>query len=155
MEVFRLSRSKYANALTASGAAGRWNFDDEYVLYTGASRSLATLERLAHANTSKLAGDYEMMIISIPNGRGFYHEIRIEDLPGVWRFNFVYSELQKIGSDWYTKLLSPVLKVPSAVIPREYNYILNSTHPDFSKISLNPNEEYFWDARLIEMFLKV
>ena len=61
-----------------------------------------------------------------------------------------YSDLQKRGSDWYTNKKSLVLKVPSAVIPQEYNYIINAAHQDYKdKVSLVRTEDYFWDDRLI------
>lgn len=58
--------------------------------------------------------------------------------------------MQTIGSDWYQARTSLILKVPSAVIPLEYNYIINTEHPDFSdKVSLVRIEDYFWDSRLL------
>jgi RES domain-containing protein len=62
----------------------------------------------------------------------------------------VASKLQKIGSDWIAGQQSLVLKVPSAVIPFEYNYIINTEHPKFlSKVKLVRTEAYFWDSRLL------
>lgn len=48
MELFRISREKYSHALRASGAENRWNKQDEFVLYTGSSCSLSTLELVVH-----------------------------------------------------------------------------------------------------------
>ncbi len=58
--------------------------------------------------------------------------------------------LQKIGSDWINSLETLMLKVPSAVIPYEYNFIINTEHPAFNnKVHLARTEEYFWDSRLL------
>jgi RES domain-containing protein len=43
---------------------------------------------------------------------------------------------------------SAVLAVPSTVIPREYNYILNPGHPDFPKIRFFIAEPFYFDNRL-------
>ncbi len=44
-----------------------------------------------------------------------------------------------------------ILRVPSAVIPQEYNYIINTRHPDFlTKVKLLRIEDYFWDERLMD-----
>lgn len=60
-----------------------------------------------------------------------------------------YPDLQKIGSNWYQNKESLVLKVPSAVIPKEYNYVINTNHFEFAtKVSLVRTEDYFWDERL-------
>ncbi len=66
MLVFRIAREEYANKLTASGVAARWNPDGQYVLYTAGSRSLATLEMVAHRSALLSGCNYKMMVISIP-----------------------------------------------------------------------------------------
>ncbi|SFQ42232.1 hypothetical protein SAMN04515674_11833 [Pseudarcicella hirudinis] len=48
MLVYNIRKSKYADSLKASGVANRWNKDDEFVIYAGASISLSTLELVAH-----------------------------------------------------------------------------------------------------------
>jgi RES domain-containing protein len=47
MDVFRISQTRYADKLSASGAPNRWNKDNEYVIYTSQSRALCTLEMVA------------------------------------------------------------------------------------------------------------
>lgn len=151
MEVFRISHIDYSKVLSSSGSANRWNFDSEYVIYTGSSRSLSTLELVVHRNSTKKLPDYEVMIISIADEEDLFEQIQIKTLPTNWRSFESYYKLQKIGSEWYKKQSSLVLKVPSAVIPKEYNYIINTKQPLFtSKISLVRNEEYFFDERLFE-----
>ena len=89
------------------------------------------------------------MIISIADDQQLYSEIKIASLPTNWRKIAAYSDLQKIGSEWYKSKSSLILKVPSAIIPNESNYIVNIEHPDFAKnVHLVRTEEYFWDDRL-------
>lgn len=79
-----------------------------------------------------------------------YREIKTRDLPANWRTISAYATLQKIGSEWYRSKQSLILRVPSAVIPQEYNCIINTRHPDYQgKIHLVRTEPYFWDQRLI------
>lgn len=151
MEVFRISHINYSKKLSSSGSANRWNFDGEYVIYTGSSRSLSTLELVVHRNSINPIPNYEVMIISIADNEELYEQIPIKKLPKNWRKLEAYYKLQHIGSKWYDEQRSLILKVPSAVIPKEYNYIINTKHPDFnSKVSLVRNEEYFFDQRLFE-----
>lgn len=148
MEVFRLAKDKYASKLNASGISNRWNFDKEFIIYTGNSRSLVTLELLVHRNSVKLAGSYKMMVISIAD-ESLITQVKPSALPKNWRTIDAYSVLQDIGSGWYKSNKSLVLKVPSAIIEKEYNYLINVNHPDFKKkISLIGIEDYFWDDRL-------
>lgn len=90
------------------------------------------------------------MIISAPDSDHLIKTIDTKALPENWREFEAYSLLQKIGSEWFNSKETLILKVPSAVIPQEYNYIINTEHPDFKKnIVLVRTEAYFWDERLL------
>ena len=144
-----MSRQKYARSLSASGASNRWNFDGEFVMYTGSSRSLSTLELVVHRNAVQLAEPYKMMVISVSDEERLVTEVRQTDLPSNWRTVDAYSVLQDIGSEWYRSKRSLLLRVPSAVITREYNYLINVHHRDFNdNVALVRTEDYFWDERL-------
>jgi RES domain-containing protein len=157
MEVFRISSNKYSEKLTASGVASRWNKNDQFVIYTGASRSLATLELIVHKSSIKPVLDYKVMVISIADDIDLVKTIPEKELPDGWREMRFYNHLQALGSEWYTKNETLVLKVPSAVIPKEFNYIVNAKHPEFkpSKVKLVFQENYFWDNRLLREPLAV
>lgn len=149
MEVFRISHKNYSKVLSSSGVANRWNLDGEFVIYAGCSRSLSTLELVVHRNSINKIPDYEVMILSIADEEDLYEQIAIKELPPNWRSFEAYYKLQLIGSDWYKEKRTLVLKVPSAVISQEHNYIINAKHPLFlEKVALVRNEDYFFDERL-------
>lgn len=151
MEVFRIAKANYASALVASGTANRWNIRGQQVIYTGASRSLSSLELLVHKGPVSPSHNYRVMVISISDEDHLYKQIRLSELPPHWRGFGACSRLQKIGSDWISNQESLVLKVPSAVIPFEYNYIINTEHPEFGQqVQLLRTEDYFWDSRLLQ-----
>ena len=155
MEVFRISKEAYSTALLPSGSANRWNLKGQQVLYTGSSRSLSTLELVVHKGAVKPSFVYKVMVISIADDDRLLAQIKTNELPDNWRSIAAYSELQSLGSDWYNKQVSLVLKIPSAVNPLEFNYIINAEHPDFSKsVRLERTENYFWDERLMSGLLK-
>jgi RES domain-containing protein len=150
MEVFRIAKEPFAKNLIASGRANRWNHDDQFMIYTGSSRSLSTLELIVHKNAVQPVFKYRVMIISIADEENLFTQILQADLPKSWRSMITYPELQQIGSKWYQTNQSLILKVPSAIITKEYNYIINTKHTDFgSKVSLVRTEDYFWDDRLL------
>jgi RES domain-containing protein len=150
MDVFRIAKETFANKLTASGKPARWNLDDQFVLYTGGSRSLSSLELIVHKNAVQPVLTYKVMIISIADDEKLFTHILEKDLPKNWRSAMSYRELQLIGNNWYNNKQSLVLKVPSAVIPKEYNYIINIHHPHFNNnVLLTQTEDYFWDERLL------
>ena len=149
MEVFKICLDKYSNSLNASGAPNRWNKKDEFVIYTGSSRSLSTLELVVHRSLINIDRPYRLLVITIKDKTPF-KEIKIKDLPKSWRTIDAYIALQEIGSKWYNSLETPVLKVPSVIIPFEFNYVINTKHPLFSKnILINSMEDFNWDKRLL------
>lgn len=150
MELFRISAEKHSNTLSSSGAPNRWNKKGEYVLYTGSSRSLSTLELIVHRNFIKPEVTYKVMILSINDADSLIKSVTTKELPPNWRKFEAYSKLQEIGSNWYNKKETLILKVPSVIIPFEYNYIINTKHKDFkNNVQLIRTENYFWDERLL------
>ena len=149
MEVYKICRAKYSNKLSASGASNRWNKEDELVIYTGSTIALATLENVAHRASINIAKPYKLLRIEIKK-HTVIKEIDLKQLPENWKSLEAYVELQEIGSAWYQSLESPVLKVPSAIVSQEFNYVINTRHPLFhSNINLKDSEDWIWDKRLL------
>jgi len=41
---------------------------------------------------------------------------------------------RNLGDDWLASLDTPLARIPSAIIPRTWNYLLNPEHPDAKKV---------------------
>ena len=149
MELFRICSEKYANKLSASGKANRWNVENQYVIYASGTRSLATLELIAHRNAIMEGITYKMLTIVIPDSEKILELISIKGLPQDWSLLENKGLTQRYGSDWYTDKRTVFLKVPSAIIKEEFNYIINTVHQDFEKIKINDVEDFVWDKRLL------
>jgi RES domain-containing protein len=146
MRVFRVCREEYSLELVASGRMNRWNKDGQHVIYAAESRALCALELLAHTNGVVPAGNYRTMVIEIPETE--IEEITDEELPKNWKSVKAYPQLQRIGSQWYEESKQLLLKVPSVLIPSEFNYVINTKHPAFKNVSIASLESFFWDDRL-------
>lgn len=150
MKVFRIVPEAFSYDLKASGAPNRWNLRDQKVIYVGSSRSLSTLEMIVHRSAIQTSKKYKVLLISIDLKESEFEKIHLNQLPNNWRNLQAYGQLQSIGSNWYKSQKSLVLEVPSAVIPQESNFVINTQHPDFSKkIAISSVEDYFWDNRLL------
>jgi RES domain-containing protein len=147
MQVFRIAAPKYAQRLSASGVANRWNLAGQFVLYTASSASLACLENVVHRGAEGLQAPFKLMTITVPE-HVLIEEVTLGLLPTGWQQVASYAQCQAVGMAWYQLQRSAVLKVPSAIITTEYNYLLNTTHPDFSQISLQRVEDFAFDSRL-------
>lgn len=147
MLIYRITLEQYSHNLLSSGNEGRWNNRGAKVIYSAGSRSLACLENIVHRNGIGFDQLYRAMIIEVPDNLPV-KEILLNQLPEGWTNLFSARLTRSMGDDWYLKNETPVLKVPSAIIPAENNYILNSLHPLFKKIRLLKTEPFLFDARL-------
>jgi len=151
MYVYRIGQTKYANDRKGSGVDGRWNSAGQYVVYTGGSLALSCLEKLAHTSgTSLYAGNFSVTIYQIPEKLRI-KEITLSQLQkqnAEWYKVLNYPITQAIGDNWLQQREAPVLKVPSAIIDLEYNYLLNPAHPDFGKIKISEVRSFSFDHRL-------
>lgn len=146
MTVFRITTNQWSKSLTASGYPARWSARGHFVIYTAESRSLACLENLVHRSGEGDNALYKVMVIEIPDILTM-EEINASSLKKDWHTidNYVYC--QSLGSKWLNELKSAVLKVPSVIIKKEHNYLINPNHPDFKKIKLTGNEDFDFDKR--------
>ena len=150
MIVYRITTEKYSKKLSASGAANRWNEEGQFVIYTAFSRSLASLEMVVHRASIRPRINYKVVVINIDVQKSQIKKIDEEQLPESWRSVAAYSALQSIGSQWYIQNKKLVLEIPSAVVPQESNYIINTKHEMFdSKVRVVSVEDFFWDRRLL------
>jgi RES domain-containing protein len=70
------------------------------------------------------------------------------DLPPKWFAADAPPQLQRIGGQWLERAESAVLKVPSAIVTEEWNYLLNSLHADFGKLRLSTPKLFSFDRRV-------
>lgn len=149
--VWRLLTARFADAaFTGEGArlyGGRWNRKGVPMVYTAGSQSLATLEMLVQ--DAPLRARYVMIPVGLPKNLKI-ERISAEELPDDWRDLAARDQTQAIGTAWAKRKSSAVLAVPSAVIPAEFNYLLNPLHPSFSKIEIGEPQDFITDLRLIK-----
>ena len=149
MKVYRIGRSRYANDLTGEGArlfGGRWNNKGVPCLYTSASRSLALLEYSVNVNLDDVPRALTMAIIDIPDS-----SIKIipeAELPGNWKHSPAPKETKDFGSALFRKEKYSIFRIPSTVVPEEFNYLLNPLHIDSSSFKLVDFQDFIFDVRI-------
>lgn len=126
MKLYTVRSRKHLRPFSASGYAGRWNKEEQWVIYTAESRSLASLEWLISRGGRLLSDDYVLITLELNavTSKDIL-EVNLEGLPDDWRDLSAYSALQQIGSNWYTGMNQRLLSVPSALVPEERNYVLH------------------------------
>ena len=150
MDLFRIAKTKYINDLSGNGArvyGGRWNEKGVAVIYTSESRALAALEFLVHTPMALAPKDLSMMTIHIPDSIK-PKPIEVAHLPKNWDMHPAPDSLALMGSQWARSNASLLLKVPSVLINKEHNIIINPNHPDFKHLKalsekFDFNDRYF------------
>lgn len=151
-QAFRIVKARLANtAFTGEGArlnGGRWNSPGVPMIYAASTISLAILEMLVHLQSRDLLLKYVLIPVTFDDS--LVAEVGRKSLPRDWRASPVASEVQEIGDQWIAAHSSAVLRVPSAVVPTEANYLLNPNHPDFAEITVGEKQSIRLDPRLIK-----
>ena len=144
LKLFRLGTAAFSvwDGAGAAAQGGRWNPPGIPVIYAAGTLSLAMLERLGQRRN---LGRTLCVEAEVPA------ELAVDDLmarpPQNWR-PLGSPEAVAEGGRWLASGRSPLLRVPSALVPREANYLVNPAHPDASRIRVGPPEMLEWDARL-------
>lgn len=148
--VWRLCAAKYAaTAFDGDGArlyGGRWSPKGIAVNYTAESRALAVVEVLAQVDDRMRLVDLRWVLVSAE-----LPEALIEKparYPAEWRQFPRTLTTQAFGETWAKEARSVALRVPSAVVPGEFNYLLNPAHPDFARVKIARPEPFSFDPRL-------
>lgn len=148
MQVWRVCKKKHKDtAFSGEGglyAPARWTPQGFRAVYTAESLSLASLEVFVHTESNKIP---LIAIRAILPEDIAIETVEPDSLPTDWQQEAAYPVLQNIGKQWLLSSRLPILKVPSAVIPIEFNYILNPQHPDL-KLMLDPPMKFKFDDRM-------
>jgi RES domain-containing protein len=148
MIVHRICNSLYSDDLSGNGAklfGGRWNSKGIPMLYVSEHISLAVLEMLVNNQFKDFSIELSLLRISIPDSIEI-KEIKLSKLKPKWNEDFSYSKF--MGNEFIKSMNNLILKVPSAVIGEEHNFLINPLHPDFKKIKIAEVKQFSTDERL-------
>jgi RES domain-containing protein len=131
LKAFRICKTKYlSTALSGYGAreyGGRWNSVGTGIVYLSGSIALATLEVLAHTDGSIVPdGAYSVVTVEFPDDA--FEIMDSNALRPGWQSSPSPEYLAAIGDEWVTVGEKPLLQVPSAIVPQEFNYLYNPSH---------------------------
>jgi RES domain-containing protein len=137
LKIYRIAKKNYIKDLSGEGArlfGGRWNKPGNSMVYFSEYLSLCVLEILVHTEQQLLTNDYHFLEVEIPESE--IEIISLRKLFKNWRTNPPVSSTQDYGTNWLASQKNLALKVPSAVLPHEYNILINPNHKHFSKVKI-------------------
>lgn len=150
MELYRIDREKRRdNPITGIGAeitGGRWNPRGTRAVYCSESRSLAMLEILAHIRHIDLAPkDRILVTLNLPDDLTLT-KLRPNELPDGWDAPNYLGSVQAAIRPLIEKFCA--IRVPSVIVPKEYNVVLNPLHKDFHRIRILDISPVTFDQRI-------
>lgn len=149
MIVYRISNELYKDDISGNGAAingSRWNSKNIRMLYAGEFISLTILESLVHLRQGDLPEKQYLLKIELPDVE--LQEIKVLKLADKWQQQISYT--QWMGDQFIAADQALVLKVPSAIVPQEHNFLINPLHKEFKKVKIVTNELLDLDKRLLQ-----
>lgn len=150
MRVWRITRRKYT-ALDGEGArlnGGRWNREGVAVVYTSATLSLAALEYLVHVDVEDVPDDLVALEIEVPDDAPAA-AVSLDELGADWNTADEHPDCLEAGDARIGRGEALSLRVPSAVIPWEFNVLLNPRHPEAARMEVVSTRDFSFDRRLI------
>jgi len=149
MIVYRISNELYKDDISGNGAAingSRWNSPNIRMLYSGENISLTILESLVHLRKIDIPKNQYLLTIQISDIA--VQDIELSKLKSKWKEHISYT--QWIGDQFISAGTHLILKVPSAIVPQEHNFLINPLYKDFKKVKIVASELLELDKRLLQ-----
>jgi RES domain-containing protein len=130
---------RISNHLDLSGWGGRkyssrWSSLGKRVVYMAESPAGAMLEILVHlrGREEELPRTFALLEIEAPEHLAARDILPLADAD--WKEQA--ESTQRIGDAWLASRETPLARVPSAIMPRTWNFLLNPEHPDAEQIKI-------------------
>ena len=106
------------------------------------------LEYLVHIQVRRAPAD--LMLATADLDDSLVAEVAIDDLPADWRTFPRNPQTRRLGDEWLASRRSVGLAVPSAVVPIEWNVLLNPDHESFAELKRVSLEDFSFDDRIFK-----
>jgi RES domain-containing protein len=149
MLVFKVGKTRYSGDLSGEGArlhGGRWNHRNIPCVYCSESRALAVLEFSVNAGLEDIPWALSITAIEIPEN--VIRIVSLKELPANWQSLPAPASTKDFGSGLLARDDFAVFRLPSVVIPQEFNYLLNPKHPQSGKFKVRMVEDFNFDPRI-------
>jgi RES domain-containing protein len=149
MKVYHLGHTKFARSLTGEGAklhGGRWNKIGTPCIYTSETISLSVLEYSANVRLDEMPASLSITVYQLPDNS--WKMIEKNKLPRNWQEIPAPEETKNFGSNLLQDASVLAIKIPSVIIPSEFNFILNPLATNFQTIKIIDVFSFALDKRI-------
>ncbi len=148
MFVWRISNHAALDGRGGLSASARWHTEGRPIVYLAESPAGALVEVLVHLelDPARLPKFYRVLKAEAPDDLPL-KAVGGTDLPRNWVEDQIAT--RTIGDEWLVSNRTPLLRVPSAIVPETFNLLLNPEHPEAGRVQVLWHEQYPWDKRLL------
>lgn len=137
-----------AHDLSGKGAeisGGRWNRVGTPMVYCSSTRALAYLEAIFYLAKHPLRLKRYLVEIAVPISA--WRDAKEFDKSILVGWNACPAEKASIdwGTEWVNRRTSLIARVPSAIVPEEFNFLINPMHPDINLVNVKKARELMSD----------
>lgn len=156
MRVYRICKEEHGKsgqqAMSGDGglhASARWHTRGRRIIYTATSTPLAILEIAVNLIKPKIIPRYVVIEVDLPDNNVI--DLPAGMLPKGWDASSADPLISRaIGDKWLIEEASLALRVPSVVVPDQYNVLINPLHSKFSLVTFSEPCPFPFDARIKE-----
>lgn len=144
--LWRISNHSDLSGEGGRRGSARWHTRGRPIVYLADSPASAMLEQIVHLQdgNGKLPSFYHLLEIRAPEDMPIKDLLTMADAG--WKQKLELT--QRIGNAWLASLATPLARVPSAIVPRTWNYLLNPEHPDAVDVKIESATRERFDNRL-------
>jgi RES domain-containing protein len=144
IELWRISRHRDLAGIGGMRASGRWHYAGQPIVYLSESPSAALLEVCVHTAANDVPPEFTLLRITGPDLKTSV--IDLKELPSGWQTQ--PETTRDLGTQWLRAKTTALLRVPSAIVPRSSNFLLNPLHRDAKKLRIAETLVYPFDGRI-------
>jgi RES domain-containing protein len=152
VRVWRIARERY-QALDGEGArlnGGRWNSEGRAAVYASETLALAALEYLVHVEPLLAPADLVAIEIDVRDDAGLGVRVEPDQFPDAdWPRYPAPDWEAELGDLWLAEGEFLWLAVPSAIVPREHNVLINPLHPRMRDVRVVSTRPFAFGRRLL------
>jgi RES domain-containing protein len=146
-DLWRISNHRSLSGEGGLKYAARWHSAGRRVVYLAESPAGAMIEVLVHLELEdELPRGYTLLRVGVPD------ELHREEInvpkSDAWKSNHHLS--RGLGDEWLAKRTTALARVPSAILPNTWNYLLNPLHRGAELIQIVGSTRAEFDPRLLK-----
>lgn len=149
MLLYRISKQAYARDTEGLGSklyGGRWNNIGTPCIYTSESRALAILEYAVNIELVMVPKRLAITIYEAPEND--FLNCNTNNLPVDWKNSPSPSSTKNYGSKLFLNTSYLGLKLPSAIVQDEFNYLINPLSAKLTLLKVVDVQDFIFDQRI-------